>query len=342
MEIARPPDYRRRGLQPINEIVALSMNIIRLLSCCVTHTIFCSVALADWKVHPASEFDVEVRVWASAKEREADFSWSGKVNARHEAEGHGVLEWFRSTQDGRETVATYTGEMSSGRRHGIGVALYPSGAKYSGQWSDNVKAGKGEYWYSNGDYYVGSFQNDLMHGTGRYISADGSVFEGTFVSDERDGPGVVIYPDGRRSNSTWSAGKETSRSGGEGPAKPYIVLGVDLRPYALAKKTAMAPIMTYLGRFTDGDFVIDSDWWYWRAWSEGGPVATSEEMDLMSEGVFPVALDVRAFNPTKEKLEIRHAEVVVEQSFIRSGTDSSASRRICSWRSDLRTGKLQR
>ena len=141
------------------------MNIIRLLSCCVTHTIFCSLALADWKVHPASEFDVEVRVWASAKEREADFSWSGKVNARHEAEGHGVLEWFRSTQDGRETVATYTGEMSSGRRHGIGVALYPSGAKYSGQWSDNVKAGKGEYWYSNGDYYVGSFQNDLMHGT---------------------------------------------------------------------------------------------------------------------------------------------------------------------------------
>ncbi len=292
------------------------MNITRLITYCVTHAIFCILALADWKVHPASEFDSEVRVWASAKERDLDFSWSGKVNARHEAEGYGILEWFRSTPDGKETMVTYTGEMSSGRRHGMGVAVYHSGAKYSGQWSDNVKAGKGDYWYSNGDFYVGSFQNDLMHGPGRYTSTDGTVFEGTFVSDERDGPGVVIYPDGRRSTSTWSAGKVTSHSGGEGPTKPYMVLGVDLQPYALARKTATAPIMTYLGRFMDGDFVIDPDWWYWHVWSEGGPVVTNEEMALATEGVFPVALDVRIFNPTKEKLEIRHAEVVVEQSFV--------------------------
>ena len=86
-------------------------------------------------MHPASEFDEEVRVWASEKERGLDFSWSGKVNARHEAEGNGVLEWFRPTQKRKESIVVYTGEMKSGRRHGAGVALYRSGAKYSGQWT---------------------------------------------------------------------------------------------------------------------------------------------------------------------------------------------------------------
>ena len=136
---------------------------------------------ADWKVDPATEFDEEVRVWATPKESGLDFSWSGRVNAHHEAEGHGVLAWSRPhTQGRRELIVVYTGEMKSGRRHGAGVALYRSGAKYSGQWHDNVKEGKGEYWYANGDYYSGSFQNDLMHGPGRYVSADGVVFEGTF------------------------------------------------------------------------------------------------------------------------------------------------------------------
>ena len=97
-------------------------------------------AHSEWKVHPASEFDEEVRVWASEKESGLDFSWSGKVNARHEAEGHGVLEWFKPTKTER-IDRVYTGEMKSGRRHGTGVALYRSGAKYSGQWSDNVKEG---------------------------------------------------------------------------------------------------------------------------------------------------------------------------------------------------------
>ena len=72
-----------------------------------------------------------------------------------------------------------------------------------------------------------------MHGPGRYVSADGTVFEGTFVADERDGPGIVIYPDGRRYASTWSAGKDVNASGAPVSAKPYVMLGVDVRRYAL-------------------------------------------------------------------------------------------------------------
>ena len=56
----------------------------------------CALAHADWVIHPASEFSEEERVWASPKEKGLDFSWSGKLNARHEAEGRGVLEWLSS------------------------------------------------------------------------------------------------------------------------------------------------------------------------------------------------------------------------------------------------------
>jgi hypothetical protein len=299
------------------------MKISRLLCCSLTFAISCTLAHADWKVHPASEFEEEVRVWASDKERGLDFSWSGKVNERHEAEGYGVLEWFKTENNQRVASVIYTGEMKAGRRHGTGVSLQRSGAKYSGQWSENVKEGKGEYWYSNGDYYAGLFHNDLMHGPGKYVSADGTVFEGTFAADERDGPGVATYPDGRRYASTWSAGKDVNPAGAPVPAKPYVMLGVDVRRYALDWKILSEGggsgdelYLTYRGRWTDGDFVIETDWPFWVAWSKGGPVVG--ELDVARDfyiGVLPVFLDIRVFNPGGEKLVVRRAEAVVEESF---------------------------
>jgi hypothetical protein len=287
-------------------------------------TVFLPAIFAEWRVHPATEFDEEVRIWASPKESGMDFSWSGRVNANHEAEGYGILEWFRRGESGPQTSQVYTGEMKSGRRHGMGAALYRSGGKYSGEWSQNVKQGKGEYWYANGDYYAGSFRDDLMHGAGRYVSADGAVFEGTFVADERDGPGVITYPDGRRYASTWSAGKDTNPSGAPATAKPYLMLGIDVRRYALGVKIFSehpddpklddAHCLTYRGRLTEGDFVIEPNWPYWTAWSKGGPVVTGGEFTEFEVGVFPVFLDLRVFNPGPQKLVIQKAEVVVEES----------------------------
>ena len=247
-----------------------------------------------------------------------DFSWSGRVNARHQAEGYGILEWLKPAETRPEENLVYTGEMKSGQRHGRGVALHRNGSKYSGQWSENLKEGKGEYWYQNGDYFAGSFRNDVMHGPGRYVSADGTIFEGTFVTDERDGPGIVVYPDGRRYTSTWSAGKDVNAKDAPVAARAYVMVGVDVRRYALdgdifAKSEERGNYLTYRGRFTDGDFVIEPDWAYWVAWSKGGPVA--DDMTDLVVGVFPVFLDIRVFNPSKEKLTIRRAEAVVEESF---------------------------
>lgn len=296
---------------------------LRLLIALVAPAVACASARAGWMVHQKDEYSDEVRVWASPKESGLDFSWSGRVNARHEAEGYGTLEWLNKTKDQPVSVFIYTGDMKAGRREGTGVLLFRSGAKYSGEWRDNVKEGKGEYWYSNGDYYTGRFHNDLMDGPGRYVSADGTVFEGTFAADERNGPGFVIYPDGRRYASTWSADKDTNPAGAPVSAKPYMMLGIDVSQYKLNGKifggenaTTPASYLTYRGRWMDGDLVIDPDWPYWVAWSQGGPVVADEDTTGDFEvGVYPVFLDIRIFNTAQDPLVIRKAETVVQESF---------------------------
>jgi hypothetical protein len=296
-------------------ILQLSIGFVALVAACAS-------ARADWKVHSGNDYSEEVRVWASSKESGTDFSWSGKTNAGHEVEGYGVLEWFMPRKlEAPLSVLVYTGEMKAGRRDGTGVALYRSGSKYSGEWRADVKEGKGESWYSNGDYYSGSFHNDLMHGPGRYVSADGTIFEGTFAADERDGSGLVIYPDGRRYESTWSAGKDTNPAGAPVSAKPYVMLGIDVHRYALDGKIlgenmgGDASYLTYRGRLTDGNLVIEPDWGYWVAWSKGGPVRAEDETGDFDIGVHPVFLDIRLFNPGHEKLVISRAEAVVAESF---------------------------
>ena len=85
------------------------------------------------------------------------------------------------------------------------------------------------------------------------------------MTDERDGPGIVVYPDGRRYTSTWSAGKDVNAKDAPVAARAYVMVGVDVRRYALdgdifAKSEERGNYLTYRGRFTDGDFVIEPDW----------------------------------------------------------------------------------
>ena len=48
-----------------------------LLICCAAFAGPLESAHADWKMHPATEYDEEVRVWAAPKEMALEFSWSG-------------------------------------------------------------------------------------------------------------------------------------------------------------------------------------------------------------------------------------------------------------------------
>ena len=116
----------------------------RLAIAFVALAVVCGFARGAWKVHLGDEYSEEVRVWATSQQSGMDFSWSGKVNARHEAEGYGVLEWSEPVEPQPKPVLVYIGEMRSGGRHGPGVSLHRNGSKYSGQWSENLKEGKGE------------------------------------------------------------------------------------------------------------------------------------------------------------------------------------------------------
>lgn len=278
-----------------------------LCSCLLT----CSLQ-AEWKVRPADEWNDEVRVWDPSPELKLNFTWTGGANASEEAEGQGTLTW----SDEKGPVSIYDGDLSGGKRNGNGNWLHRSGSKYSGSWKNNLKHGEGEYWLKNGDYYKGDFLDDKLHGTGKYVFADGSVYEGQFANGEKQGSGKLTFPDGRVHQSTWEKDQDTSPPP---PAtEPYVVLGIDNRKYALDGNVIFSGeagshecYLTYRGRWADGKYSIAPDWPYWEKWQKGGPVGGTGNFNV---GVYPVFLEMRLYNPSKEKLTVSSAEVDVKTS----------------------------
>lgn len=41
----------------------------------------------------------------------------------------------------------YRGSWRGGRKEGLGVYIYPSGARYEGRWEANLKHGLGVYYF---------------------------------------------------------------------------------------------------------------------------------------------------------------------------------------------------
>lgn len=278
-----------------------------LCTCLLT----CSLQ-AEWKARPADEWNDEVRVWDPSPELKLNFTWTGGANASEEAEGQGTLTW----SDEKGPVSIYVGDLSGGKRNGNGNWLHRSGSKYSGSWKNNLKHGEGEYWLKYGDYYKGGFLDDKLHGTGKYVFADGSVYEGQFANGEKQGSGKLTFPDGRVHQSTWEKDQDTSPPP---PAtEPYVVLGIDNRKYALDGNVIFSGeagshecYLTYRGRWADGEYFIAPDWPYWEKWQKGGPIGETGNFDV---GVYPVFLEMRLYNPSKENLTISSAEIDVQTS----------------------------
>lgn len=275
-----------------------------------------SLALAEWRVEPATEWSEELRVWDPAPELNLSLLWIGGRNAKNEAEGEGVLTW----SDKQGPVSIYSGEMVAGKRQGEGTWYHRSGSKYVGSWMNNLKEGTGEYWLKNGDYYKGGFRGDKLEGDGMYVFADGSVYQGNFEGGNKQGSGTMTFPDGRIHRSIWEKDQDTNPP--PPPSEPYLVLGTDPQVYALNGKVFNTQdpkisentkdnVLTYRGRWTGKDFVISPDWPYWIMWNSGGPVGGLGNFDL---GVHPVFLELRVYNPGQEKLSIASAEVEVQTS----------------------------
>ena len=271
-------------------------------------------ARADWKISPATEYSREIRVWDPAPELKLDFQWTGGVNERHEAHGEGILRWLNADW---EEISTYEGSVKNGKREGNGVWRHRSGSRYAGEWAANVKNGKGEYWLSDGSYYIGEFRDDRMDGNGKWVSPDGSVYEGAFVAGKKHGPGTLTLPGGITHESVWDADKDTAAAPPQ-PTEPYVIINIDTAKYALGGQVfedgGGGECLTYRGRWQDGCFNIDSDWSYWQLWSDGGPIGSSDGESCFDVGPHPVYLDIRIFNPTKEKISVTRTEIAVDES----------------------------
>ena len=82
------------------------------------------------------------------------------------------------------------------------------------------------------------------------------------------------------------------------------------------ERSRAGDLLTYGGRFTAGDFVIESDLALLGCMVKRrtGNSRPNGEFTGFDVGVFPVFLDIRIFNPGREKLVIHKAEMVVEES----------------------------
>lgn len=85
----------------------------------------------------------------------------------------------------------YIGELSAGKRQGIGKYIWKDSsgdttAYYDGSWEQDSMNGQGDYHYSGSSYpYLsGSFRNDLPFGTLTYYKTRGNTFETEWTDGE--------------------------------------------------------------------------------------------------------------------------------------------------------------
>lgn len=166
----------------------------------------------------------------------------------------------QAVQDNPATVSmsypdgsTYTGEMSSEKRHGYGVYVLPT-KTYKGEWVNDLRHGNGMQIWKDGrvyegqyrmgrmdghgrmewraesgtQVYVGQYKDDRKHGEGKFSWPDGRAYDGAWKSGLRNGTGIFISSQGQRRRGQWendslvkwfSAGEEAGDNNVEGGAK---------------------------------------------------------------------------------------------------------------------------
>ena len=54
--------------------------------------------------------------------------------------------------------------LKGNKKDGLGIQLYPDGAKYEGMFRDGLFQGRGKMSQANGDVYLGYWNNDKATG----------------------------------------------------------------------------------------------------------------------------------------------------------------------------------
>ena len=78
--------------------------------------------------------------------------------------------------------AKYHGSFKEGKYHGAGTMFYPNGDIYTGEWSEGKKQGHGTYFYKeSGAKAAGQWDANIL-GSGTFTDKFGNVYEGAFAS----------------------------------------------------------------------------------------------------------------------------------------------------------------
>ncbi|KAG0724053.1 Alsin [Chionoecetes opilio] len=127
----------------------------------------------------------------------------------HESQphGHGELKKGRFSS---QAASIYTGEWSSGAKHGYGVLdEIAKGEKYLGMWQNNVRHGPGMVVTMNGVYYEGNFHQNKLTGCGLMMFEDKTYFEGELgMGGTFAGKGSLHYPSGDTIEGTFTGNWE--------------------------------------------------------------------------------------------------------------------------------------
>ena len=101
----------------------------------------------------------------------------------------------------------YEGELSFGKRHGMGKLTFPNGNVYEGEFVRGEITGKGKYTYADGNVFEGDFIKGVVTGKGKFTSNEGYIYEGDFVKGEFSGYGKMTYANGKTQEGYWRGGE---------------------------------------------------------------------------------------------------------------------------------------
>ena len=110
------------------------------------------------------------------------------------------------------TNARYAGEVSSGKPHGLGTAIWHNGNHYEGEWRDGQRHGSGIFTWTDGSRYEGRYVNGKPSGQGKYSWPDGAHYQGDFVDGKRTGHGRYVKASGEVVEGEWKDNKLVRRS----------------------------------------------------------------------------------------------------------------------------------
>ncbi|VVE00797.1 MORN repeat-containing protein [Pandoraea horticolens] len=125
-------------------------------------------------------------------------TWSGPCKNGY-ADGPGVQEWFKDGVFDQRLE----GELSKGKRTGVGTYTWASGNRYEGPFVNDERTGKGKLFWVNGDTYEGDFIAGKRTGKGIYVWANGKRYEGDVVDGALSGQGDQREPNGNAYRGRW-------------------------------------------------------------------------------------------------------------------------------------------